>query len=49
MNRIQGDKQMEKKYEKRGNYNVAYYEIPVDAEMKKAAMDFAQRIILSDN
>lgn len=40
---------MERHLEQRGNYTVAYYTISVSEEMKRAALDFAQRIITTDN
>lgn len=33
----------------RGNYNVACYSVPIDEHMRKLALDFAKKIILSDN
>lgn len=40
---------MERYLEQRGNYTVAYYTVSVSEEMKRAALDFAQRIITTDN
>lgn len=40
---------MEKYVEKRGGHEVAYYTVSVDEAMRNAALDFAKRIILTDN
>lgn len=40
---------MQELVEKRGSYQIKYYEIEVTAEMKKKALKFACDIILSDN
>ncbi|WP_310604216.1 hypothetical protein [Anaerosporobacter sp.] len=40
---------MEKHTEKRGDYNVSYYTVAIDQHMRNIALDFAKRIILSDN
>ena len=40
---------MERYFDNRGNYNVAYYAVPIDERMRSTALNFAKRIILSDN
>lgn len=40
---------MEKRFEIRNGYNIAYYTISIDENMRKAALDFAKRIVLSNN
>lgn len=40
---------MERHFEKRGNYDVAYYTISINEHMRTTALDFAKRIILTDN
>lgn len=40
---------MEKYFEKRGKYEVACYSIPIDEDMKRNALDFAKKIVLTDN
>ncbi|MBQ7337932.1 MAG: hypothetical protein IJW40_05690 [Clostridia bacterium] len=40
---------MERYTEARGNYHVAYYSVFIDQAMKLTALDFAKRIILTDN
>lgn len=40
---------MERLFEVRGKYNIAYYAVSVDEEMKALALQFAKDIILSDN
>lgn len=40
---------MERYFEKRGNYNVACYAISINENMRSIALDFAKRIILTNN
>lgn len=40
---------MERFVERRGNYNVAYYAVSIDENMRNIALDFAKKIILTDN
>ena len=40
---------MKRFVERRGNYDIAYYVVSIDKDMRKRALGFAKDIILTDN